>query len=474
MFSNIFGSTPAESNQEEQSHRPTTRSQSRSNPNQLQLPADAVSHFNGVARGRRSPSPLHVGHNANSAVIFAYDSTNISQQLLRPQQQPVDAEEFADAVDKNASTTTTSMSLSQSSVDELRAAAAAAVEAANAATAALVAASGLVTQQSSQQQQNVNQIRTRKPELPEFDSKNIEIWIRRVQAAYDRAAIVLPKDKFAFLETKFAVGANPTIDAYLYGPATEEAWSSFLAYLKEEYGRTIRQEAQFIRDQHSRDGRKPSQMLAHMKDRVRRVTVDDILKEIVISSLPASVQQMITERVKHMTADEAAAVADQYFDQEGRPLHSSSPSIQHVDAPQVESTHAGDCDDYDDGCDVNAIRGGRGQFRGGFRKYNNNNRQSRQNNNNFNGHGGGQQRTPPNAPAPFSNGGQKGGQQRPPPNASSTASAAASSGGSSKGPIVCMQHQRYGDKSYSCQQGCSMWPEFQRRQAGNAKAGTRM
>ena len=463
MFSNIFGSTPAESNQEEQSHRPTTRSQSRSNSNQLQFPADAVSHFNGVARGRRSPSPLHVGHNANSAVIFTYDSTNISQQLLQPQQQSVDAEEFADA-----NTTTTGMSLSSLSVEELRASAAAAVEAANAATAALVAATGLVTQQASQQQQAVDQIRTRKPELPEFDSKNVEIWIRRVQSAYDRAAIVLPKDKFAFLETKFAVGANPTIDSYLYGPATEQSWSSFLSYLKEEYGRTVRQEAQFIRGQHSRDGRKPSQMLAHMKDRVRRVTVDDILKEIIISSLPANVQQMITERVKHMTADEAATVADQYFDQEGRPLHSSSPSIQHVDAPQVESTHAGDRDDYDNGADVNAIRGGRGQLRGGFR-YNNNNRGSRPshgfNNNNASGppnRTGVKHRSRPFTPAFGST-----------PNASSTTSAATPPGGSSKAPIVCMQHQRYGEKSYSCQQGCSMWSEFQRRQSGNVKAGNR-
>ena len=176
-YFNIFGSTPAEPDQEEQRQRPTTRSQARSNPQHLQLPTDTASRFNGVARGRRSPSPLQVGHNNNSAVIFAYDSTNISQRILQPQQQSTGAEEFENADEDNAFTTTAEMSLSQSSVEELRAAAAAAVEAANAATAALVAASGLVTQQSAQQQQSVQQIRTRKPELPEFDSKNVEIWM---------------------------------------------------------------------------------------------------------------------------------------------------------------------------------------------------------------------------------------------------------------------------------------------------------
>ena len=466
----IFGTTPNENDEEQNNQRPTTRSQSRNRAQNLTLPSNPISTFNGVARGRRSPSPQVVGLNANSAVIFTYDSTNLSERALQSQQQSLDKEEFENADESNPSTTTTTgMSLSQSSVEELRAAAAAAVEAANAATAALVAASGLVTQQSTQQQlQARQQIRTRKPDLPEFDPKNVEIWIKRVLSAYDRAAIVLPKDKFAFLECKFAVGANPSIDAFMYGPATEEAWQAFLAYLKEEYGRTIRQEAQYLRGQFSRDGRKPSQMLAHMKERVKRVTIDDLLKEIVISSLPQNVQQMMSERVRDLTADEAAAVADRYFDQDGRPLHSSAPQIQQVDAPQVESTHAGEDDDFNDYTDVNAIRGRRGNFRGGYR--NNGSRPSTSFNNNSNGRKGGQQRTPPNASFSSYNSGPRGGQQRTPPNTSSTPFAAASSGSSSKAPIVCMSHQRYGDKS---QQGCSKWADFQKRQSGNGSAGNR-
>ena len=78
---NLFGTTPDDTSEEQRNQRPTTRSQSRTNSHRLQLPTDAVSSFNGLARGRRSPSPLAVGHNANSAVIFSYDSTNISQRM---------------------------------------------------------------------------------------------------------------------------------------------------------------------------------------------------------------------------------------------------------------------------------------------------------------------------------------------------------------------------------------------------------
>ena len=462
-FYGLFKST-TEDDSSQEARRPLTRSQSRETPGHLDINPSAISNFNGVARGRRTPSPRPIGHNANSAVIFQYDSTNVSQQLLNSQPQQHDVENFADSQPNSPSTS--NMPTDPQSIEQLRASAAAAIEAANAATAALTAAAALVSQQ--QLQPPVQQIRTRKPELPEFDSRNVEIWIRRVQSAYDRAGIALPKDKFAFLESKFAVGANPAIDAFLYGPATEEAWSAFLSYLKEEYGRTIRQEAQYLRGQFSRDGRKPTQMLAQSKDKAKRVSIDDIMKEIVISSLPPSVQQMIQERVRDMTADETAAVADRYFDQDGRPLHSSTPSIQTVGAPQVESTHAGERDDDDDdgadGADINAIRGRRGNFKAGSRPFsnnNNNNRSSRPSNNNNNNFQKGNGKPRAHFTPAFSNSTS---------NSSSTTSASASS---FKAPILCMSHQRYGDKSFTCQQGCSHWPEFQRRQAGKANAGKR-
>ena len=468
FINNFFGSTQEEPEQQQPTQRPTTRSQSRNTPANLDLP---LASFNGIARGRRSPSPQVVGHNANSAVVFAYDSTNVSQRILQNQSQTTEEGEFDSATEDES---TTKAERNMSTIEELRAQVTAAVEAANAATAALVAASGLVTQQASQQP--TAQIRTRKPELPEFDARNVEIWLKRMQSAYDRAGITQPKEKFAYLESKFAVGANPTIDAFLYGPATAEAWEEFIAYMKEEYGRTVRQEAQFLRGQFSRDNRKPSQMLAHLNEKTKRVSIDDIKKEIIISSLPTHVQQMIQERVRDLSAEETAAAADKYFDQEGRPLHSHAPTIQHVDSPQAEATRAGDDDDYDySGSDVNAIRGRRGGGRGGFRNNNNNNRGFKPpqgfNNNNasgppnrtgvkhrshFNGHGG-QQRTPPSAPS------------------TSNASAAASASyNAPKTVILCHNHQRFGDKTITCQAGCSRWPEMQQRQQGNANAGNRM
>ena len=458
MF-NLFKLTQEDDDQQ-QDRRPVTRSQSRESTAQLEIPASSIASFNGVARGRRTPSPRPIGHNANSAVFFQYDSTNISQRLLASQSQHTNAEAYEDSPGDASSTA--DMAAAAQTIEELRASAAAAVEAANAATAALVAAAGLV----SQQQQSTQQVRTRKPELPEFDARNVEIWIRRMQSAYDRAGITLPKDKFAFLETKFAVGSNPTIDSFLYGPATEEKWQEFITYLKEEYGRTIRQEAQYIRGQFSRDGRRPSQMLSQIMDKVKRVTVDDILKEIVVSSLPSDVQQMVLERVKDLTAEQTAKLADNYFDQEGRPIHSRAPNIQHVDTPQQDEPQEELLD-----TEVNAIRGGRNNFRGGRRGYNNNNNAHFSKPFSDNGFSNNSSKTNRNVSKLRSSGDRASPSSHS--NSSSSFSASASSGGSSMAPLMCMNHQRYGDKSFTCQQGCSRWPEFSRRQAGNGSAGKR-
>ena len=475
-FLNIFGSTtngqeehppppsssPAASAAASPTRRPTTRSQSRGNPSNLQLPLTA---FNGVARGRRSPSPQVVGHNDNSAVIFTYDSTNISEKLLQPQQHTVDAGRFENADEESE----TAPSFNMSSIEELRASAAAAVEAANAATAALVAASSLITQQASQQPQ---QIRTRKPDLPDFDRKNVEVWLKRVQSAYDRAGIVQPKDKFAFLENKFPVGSNPAVDAFLYGPATEDAWSDFVSYITNEYGRTVRQEAQFIRGQHSRDGRRPTQMLAHLKEKVKRVTIDDILKEIVISSLPADVQQMVVERVKDLSSEQTASIADNYFDQEGKPLLSRPSHIQHVDAPQLEEEEQ----PYDETTEVNAVRGRRGGFRGNTRgNFSGGSRPTRPSyNNNNSGRGGHNNNSNRGLYNPRSSFNGRGGQHRTPPSASSTSFSASAAAGASKTSTLCWNHQRFGDQTYNCNPGCARWPEMPKRPQGNGNAGSRM
>ena len=86
-FGSIFrGNTDdVEQQQQQEEQCRLTRAQARAQANHLDIPAPppGIPSFNGIARGRRTPSPRPVGHNDNSAVIFAYDSTNVSQRILR-------------------------------------------------------------------------------------------------------------------------------------------------------------------------------------------------------------------------------------------------------------------------------------------------------------------------------------------------------------------------------------------------------
>ena len=459
----------------DQTERRTTRSQTAN----LQLPSSGS--VPGVGRAHpRTPSPIPLGHNANSSVIFAYDSTNLSQLARQQQQQNPDlhASDFEDdEADKAASTAAAQRNMATAMTpDEMRASVTAAVDAANSATEALKAATSFMAgmqqqqeqlqqvialqQQQMQQQQTSTQGKLRKPDLPDFDNKNIDVWIKRVTAAYERAGIVLAKDKFAFLETKFRVGANPKIDEFLYGPSTESSWADFISYLKSEYGRTVRQEAQFLRSQHSRDGRRPTQMLAHIMDKVKRVSIDDIVKDIVVSSLPGDVQRMLAEKVDGMSAAQAAALADHYFDQEGRPMHTpNNAAISQVTPTSSQSDPQGDISEE---TDVNAVRQ-RGNFRprGGA---NSNPRFHRPSNN-----ASWQQ---PNRTGLKHR--HEGAVSQHPSTALSTSfkSASAAAPNNAKNPSLCRSHDKFGDSAYSCHPSCSRWPEMQRK-PGNGPAGSR-
>ena len=176
-----------------------------------------------------------------------------------------------------------------------------------------------------------NQGRTRKPELPPFDKTNIEIWICRVSAAYARAGIQDAKTKFAYLESKFEAGFNPKINEFLYGPATDETWNAFLEYLRAEYGSTPRQEAEYLLRPLQRNGLRPSQLLATLTEKTKKVTLDDLRKEKVIQALPSDIQKSIVDKVESLTAEETATLADRFFDKEGKPLQpAASAPINHV------------------------------------------------------------------------------------------------------------------------------------------------
>ena len=163
----------------------------------------------------------------------------------------------------------------------------------------------------------------KKPDLPPFDPKHINRWINRLLAAYQRAGVVLAKDKFAFLESTFDVAANPKINQFLYGTNTDADWTLFLAYLKEEYGKTKRQRAALLITEYPRQGLRPTQYMAQMKEDTEDVTLDDIKKEQLLKSLPSRVRELLGKEVETLTADQVATKADAYFDRQGNLLERS-------------------------------------------------------------------------------------------------------------------------------------------------------
>ena len=165
---------------------------------------------------------------------------------------------------------------------------------------------------------------TRTPDLPAFDQKHIEVWIQRTEAAYSRASITSPKDKFAFLESKIDINLNPKLNSFLFGPPTEAAWTKFLKYLREEYGPTKREQANALLSGIRRDGRRPTQFLAQIVEKTKDLTLDDIRKEIVLRDLPPQVCHALSAYTKDSSAEEIAKLADDYFDREGQHLHAEA------------------------------------------------------------------------------------------------------------------------------------------------------
>ena len=161
---------------------------------------------------------------------------------------------------------------------------------------------------------------TRKPELPTFDSANVEIWIRRIENAFTRAAITNVKDKFAFLESNIGTSSDPKITEFLcVNPPTNATWDSFLAYLRKRYGRTKRQQVQSLISGTEFDGLHPSAVCAMMKEKAGSITVDDIIKEHLYRRLPVDLQRQLAQEAEEMTATELSELADNFFDKDGRP-----------------------------------------------------------------------------------------------------------------------------------------------------------
>ena len=298
----------------------------------------------------------------------------------------------------------------------------------------------------------------KKPELPPFDSKNVLIWIRRVEAAYARVGIIEPKDRFAWMESIFQVGLDPQIDSYLYGTNTLQDWEDFIEYLKMQYGPTLRQKAQKLMGDIPRHDLKPSQYLLRLKDDVKDVEIDHILKEHVLKSIPPRIREIMGKEVEGLTAEQVAKQADDFFDRHGRPTEKLSTPINHISSSISSSTPSASASEAtsttssftpafsdDDEAEVNFVkRGGQRNDRG--RSFNRGQRS--------------RSRPSFNRQTNTSSAGNA------PNNSSASASFAAG---------TCRWHRRFGDKSLKCCTDCPLFKSFSSKQKpGNGQGGRRM
>ena len=273
----------------------------------------------------------------------------------------------------------------------------------------------------------------KRPEMPPWDPKRINVWIRRLTAAYQRAGVVSAKDKFAFLESTFEVAASPKINEFLYGTNTDQDWDNFLAFLRTEYGTTIRQKAELLIKEYPRQGLRPTQYLSQMNDDTQGVEIDHIKREQLLKSLPLRVRELLGKSVETMTAQQVADKADQYFDRQGNLLERHHNSISSIEQKQSTSSFTAAYSDNDVDDNVNHIR--QGATSGNGRPARSKSR--------FNG-----KQNP-----------QNGGRQR---------------SASSFTKIVdgeCGYHRKFGDKSYKCADGCKK--QHLMKKAGNDKGGRR-
>lgn len=297
-----------------------------------------------------------------------------------------------------------------------RIAAQAAAEAAASAVAAALAAQAALTQAAQPAPDASSTSFRKKPDLPKFDPKNVDIWIRRVESAYTRASISSATEKFAFLETLFDVGYNPKIDEFLYGTATDARWEDFLKYLKKEYGRTKQQQAASVLDGISREGRRPTQLLAFIDEQLGDITIEDIKKEMLLRQLPHEVRHALAETSKTATAATLAEKADDYFSRDGKHLNATATATVN----NVET--------HDNSTDINAAFN-RGRNRSSV---------------------------------------------RPPPSSSPSGNTQSSGSRSKSRPRLyngeCYYHSKFKQQARICKEGCRHYSKFQ---SGNAQAGQR-
>ena len=170
----------------------------------------------------------------------------------------------------------------------------------------------------------------KRPELPPFDQKNIEAWIRRAENAFTRAEITVAKDKFAFLESVISVDLHPSINAYFNGSATQAEYDDFLAFLRKRYGRTKQQKVKAAIEGVRRNGRLPIDLAAMIKEQFDDVTIEDLMKAHFMSEMPQQVRSQLSDKQDDMSVDELAIAANAHFNQDGT-LRAANSTVNSVD-----------------------------------------------------------------------------------------------------------------------------------------------
>ena len=300
----------------------------------------------GRGRGSRSPSPApHVGQ-----AFFAnsHNSAGEAEVFEDAEMDQPRADASADELRDFAERAVAANRQLQSNQDRMTAA----LEQANnaAATAAAAAAQAMAALQTLSLNPTASSAqppRRKRPDLPALDKNQIEIWVKRVEAAYTREGVTEAKDKFAFIESIIGVNMGPEINSFMFGDPTQANWTAFMQHLTDRYGPTKQQRCSVFLDGVKRDGRRPTALLAFIDERGRDVSLDDLKKELIIRELPNDIKKLLQDKTEGLDAAATAKLADSHFDKDGKPLNATS-SINEVSSaqelPESSLTSADDTD----------------------------------------------------------------------------------------------------------------------------------
>ena len=346
-----------------------TDRQTRSRRDLSHLSVQQIEGLRGIGRsnwGSRSPSPSYHTEGTfrfpGTTPASAENSSNLSAAMGSHETEiPEDASaQQIRMIAEAARNENRDLRATQDRITKALETATAAAASAAAALQALATAGIQVPQQVTTSQ------RRKRPDLPALDKTNIHIWVQRVEAAYAREDISDPKQKFAFLESIIGVNMGPKINAFMFGEATADSWKAFLAHMVDTFGPTKEMRCSVYLDGIKRDGRRPTDFLALVKDRTKDVSIDDLQKQLVLRALPPDVRKLLQDKVEGLDAAATATLADSHFGKDGQPLNANAAVNAVAQPPQIQNAGFNSFDDVgtageteEASTDINAVGGQR-------------------------------------------------------------------------------------------------------------------